>query len=710
MTAKYTFCRICEPACPMIATVEDGAIATLKPDRDHPVSKGFACHKGLNYLEIHNDPDRVNHPLRRTTPRGVAPARFERVSWDEALADIGARLRALRDIHGPNAIGTYYGNPIAFNTRAVGLAAMLPGKIGTRSGFGAASQDLTNKAAALEAIYGTTQWTIPDFYNTDYLLCFGGNPKISHWTLVSVHRPMHVLQDITSRGGKVRFFNPRRIESASDTTGDVVLVKPDSDIYLIAALINEIDAMGGFKQEVIAARGKHVAGLRAFVARYPADRVAHVVGMDADLIRTIAREFMEAPCASVYMATGVNQGRQGTLAYWLLNMLSFVTGNMGSDGGNYFAKGINSITIAEPVEEVFFDTQLGPMRHIFGQLPTSMIADFIEVADDPVRAMIILSGNPLLSVPGEDRIRDAFEKLDLIVAIDLFRNATGEMADYILPSADWLEREDINHIANGVQPTPYIQIADKLVEPQHERRDDWWIISRIEQELGLPTLLDNGEGAADAMVETILAQAGLTRETLRALPHQTKLLPQPPRDLLYDEMIAWADKKVDCCPALIETAFDRCEQLFGELDAEPDGLLKMISLRTNYMHNSNLANMRSLKRGDKALNPLHIHPDDAIDRGLADGDVARIFNDYGSVSTAIAYDSDLRPGVVALSHGYGHQRAPALSRANSLPGVNVNRLLPTGAGTFEPLSNMSHMNGVVVQVEREVQPPHALSA
>ena len=219
--------------------------------------------------------------------------------------------------------------------------------------------------------------------------------------------------------------------------------------------------------------------------------------------------------------------------------------------------------------------------------------------------------------------------------------------------------------------------------------------------MGLPTIVDDGDNAADAMVDMMLGQVGLDREMLRAMPHQTLLLPQPRRDLLFEEMIAWKDKKVDCCPKLLETGFDRCEEQFGELDAEPDGLLKMISLRTNYMHNSNLANMRTLKRGDKALNPLHIHPEDAASRGLEDGDVARIFNENGSVSTAVSYDSDLMPGVVALSHGYGHQQAPALRLANSLPGVNVNRLLPSGSGTFDPLSNMSHMNGVVVMVERD---------
>ena len=701
MEQKHTFCRICEPNCPMIAEVDDaGKVAKLRPDREHPVSQGFACHKGLNYLDIHNDPDRVNYPLRRTSPRGAQPATFERVSWEEAMTDIGARLRTIRDRDGPDAISTYFGNPVSFNTKAAGLMAVLPTKIGTRSGFGAASQDLTNKAAALEAMYGTTQWTIPDFYNTDYLLCFGGNPKISHWTLISVHRPMHVLQDITARGGTVRFINPRRIESASDATGDVIQIRPDTDVYMLAAIIHEIDRIGGFDEKAIAEHGKHIEELRAFVARYPAERVAEVTGVDADLLRTLAHEFSGARRAAVYMATGVNQGRQGTLAYWLLNMLSFVTGNLGREGGNYYAKGVTSITIAKPLDEVYFDTPLGKMRHIFGQLPTSMLADFIDMDETPVRAMIVMSGNPILAVPGEDRMRKAFEKLDLLVSVDLYRNATGELADYVLPALDWLEREDINHIANGVQPTPYVQLASQVVEPAFERREDWWILSRIEQALGLPNVLDAGPGAEDMVFDAILAPAGLSRDILRAAPSQTVLLPQPAREALYDELVSFDDKRVDCCPPLFAEGIDRCEAIFQELEAESPDTLKIISLRTNYMHNSHLANMRSLKDGRHALNPLHIHPDDAARRGLGEGDLARIFNDNGSVSTAVTLDQTLRPGVVAMSHGYGHDMSFGQRRANSLPGVNVNRLLPTGPGKYEKLSNMSHMNGVVVHVER----------
>ncbi|MDB5970137.1 MAG: putative formate dehydrogenase [Hydrocarboniphaga sp.] len=698
---KHTFCRICEPLCPLVADLDDdGAVTRLRPDREHPVTRGFACHKGLSYLDVHLDPDRVDYPLRRTNPKSEPIGQFERVSWDEALADIGQRLREIRDRHGPDAISCYYGNPIAFDTKAFMPAIGLASKIGTRHNFGAGTQDMCNKPAALEAVFGSSQWTIPDFYNTQYLLCFGANPKVSHWTTVSTHKPMHVCQDIVARGGKVRFVNPRRIESIGDTTGELVQIKPDTDVYLMAALLHEIDRNKGFDEAAVARHGRRVAELRAFVARYPAERVASVTGIDADTIRRIAGEFIQAKSAAVYMSTGVNQGRQGTLAYWLLNMLSFVTGNLGARGGNYYAKGFAPVSATEPAQAKYFDTPLGEMRHVFFALPANLMADFIEVEPDPVRALLVLSGNPLLSVSGEDRLRQALPKLDLIVCLDLYRNATGEYADYILPATDWLEREDITHISNGVQPTPYVQYSDAVVAPRGERKGDWWIIARIERELGLPNMLDGDPPQHAVWLDGMLAASGLTVDALRVMPHQTALLPQPAREAFFDDLVAWPDKKVNCCPEIFDEALLRCETIFSELDSEDPQQLKMISLRTHYMHNSNLANMKALKTAKHGLNPLHIHPDDAARRGLAEGDNARIFNLNGSVTTNISFDDTLMPGVIALSHGYGHGAAPGVTRAHALPGVNANRLMPTGPGSYDKLSNMSHMTGIAVEVEK----------
>lgn len=687
----------------MVATVDDGGtVIKLEPDRDHPVSKGFACHKGLNFLQVHNDPDRVNQPLRRVNPKDELPAKFEPVSWDEAFADIGARLRSIRDKYGPDALSVYFGNPVSLNSNAFPLAASLGAQIGSKRNFSAGTQDTANKPAAVEAVLGTLNlFPIPDFANTQYLLCFGGNPKVSHWTYTSLHRPLSVLQDIIGRGGKVRFINSRKIESAGEKTGEVTLIRPDTDVYLMAALLHEIHQNGWFDQAHVARHGQNVEQLWAFVSHYPPERVARVTGIAADQIRLIAREYANAPSAAIYMATGVNQGRQGTLAYWLLLMLSFVTGNLGRTGGDYYAKGFypNARAVA-PIPLQTVDLPTGPVNVVAGSLPGHALGALAGKGPDPIRGLIVLSGNPLLSMPGEQSMREGFPKLDLMVHVDLFRNATGEYADYILPAADWLERPECNLSANAMQPQPFIQSVDAVVAPQHERRDDWWIISRLQQELELPSALDRPDADMLGRARKILSKIGLTIEEVRAEPSQSKLLPQAERESFYDEVVFNTDRRVICCPEVFGAAIERYHNLFEELSSEPEGIFKLISLRTNYMHNSNLANMPALKRDRHALNPLHIHPDDVASLGLQADDRLILSNDYGAIETHFVEDDSLQPGVVAMSHGYGHNRSFGLSRAHAAPGANVNALMPTGADSHEPLSNMAHLTGVAVKIGR----------
>ena len=412
--------------------------------------------------------------------KDAASPEFVEDDWEAAFAEIGKRLRPILEKYGPDAIGIFFGNPIGYSSKAEGPAYGLASKLGTTRAFNVLTQDLSNKPAAAEAIFGTlNMFPVPDYYSTDYLICFGNNPKVSHWTQTSTSRPLHLLQDIIGRGGQVRFVNPRRVESVGPTTGELVQIKPDTDVYLMAAMLYHIDRHHGFREDVIARYGKHVEELRAFIAKYPPDRVARIVGITADEIECMASEFAQAKSAAVYMATGVNQSRQGTLGYWLLNMLSFVTANLGVPGGNYYAQGLSyGVRSASKSQTRKIDTPLGEMRMVAGALPGYALADFIELeeADNPIRALIVLAGNPLISLPGEMRLRSAFTKLEFMVSVDLYRNATGEYADYILPSSDWLEREDINHVPNGYQPRPYVQYTDAVVPPRAQRKDDWWIV------------------------------------------------------------------------------------------------------------------------------------------------------------------------------------------------------------------------------------------
>src|SRR3954453_22381188 len=194
-TEKVTYCRVCEPLCGMVATVSEGELVKVRPDPDHPLSAGYACPKGIAMAEVHNDPDRVLHPLRRQ-PDGT----FERVSWAAAMADIGARARAVADSHGRDAIGWYMGNPGAFSyAHALWVKGLLDA-LDSPHYYTAGSQDVNNRFAASALLYGSPLLVpIPDIERTQLLLMVGANPLVSHGSLLSAPRVREKLLEIEER-------------------------------------------------------------------------------------------------------------------------------------------------------------------------------------------------------------------------------------------------------------------------------------------------------------------------------------------------------------------------------------------------------------------------------------------------------------------------------------------------------------------------------
>lgn len=709
----HTFCRICEPQCPLVADIDaDGKVAKLSPDPGHPCG-GIACHKGLSYLDLHNDPDRLNWPLKRVNPRSEQRGKFIRCDWTDSMAEIGEKLKAIRAEHGPNAVAFYFGNPAAFNATALTMGGEFQDLIDTKMRFGANSQDASNKTVGACEIYGSpNSLMMPDLYHTDYLLCLGSNPKVSRWTVVSVpNDDMDVAKRIVDRGGKVRFVNPRRTESSTAETGPTLRIKPGTDVYFLAAVLLEIESLGGFDEDLLTRYGRNVDGLREFIRAYPADKVANVTGLSADSIREIAREIVAAKSAIVYMAVGVNQSRQGMLCYWLVEMINFATGNLGRRGGTYKPAGlVNHFPPIGGIQRI--QTSVGefelPDPMGYSVLPAAMLPDLIENGD--IRALITLAGNPLLSVSGEDRMRKACEKLEMMVTIDIYPSVTGEISDYLLPGTDWIERMDINLLPVGMQPIPYVQYTDALEPPAYERRNAWWILSRLAQVMGVPSpLLDENPALKDGtdVLNAVLGARDLSIDKLKAMPRQTATFPQESRGTLYERCLQHPDHKIDCSPASFKKGglFKRCHDIFEELQNEPEDTLKLIGLRTRYAHNSWLSNMEKFQRGKHSGNPLHMCELDAIARGLHNGDLVGVSTPFGTIETLVMIDDDLRPGVVAMTHGFGQQRAYRLSRASERAGANCNSLMPTGNGSYEPVSYMSWLSGIPVNVERVLTVP-----
>lgn len=688
ITSVRTFCRLCEVGCGLVAQVDDGVIAKLRPDKEHPVSRGFACNKGLLSLEIHRDTARLDHPQIRQ-----ADGSFAVGSWEQAMDLIVERVEAAVKVHGPGAVAAYIGNPAAFNATAGISTAMFVRLLGSDRVFSAGTQDCANKFAIAELLWGSPNvHLVPDVDHTAHLLVLGSNPRVSKSSFLSVPDPIGRFAAVEQRGGTVRFVDPRRIEP---NVGEVVQIKPDTDVYLLAAMLHEIDRTVGFDPGG-ESRLEDADELRAFVARFPPARVAPVVGVDASAIAAMAAEFAGAEAAAVHVSTGVNMGRHGALAYWLATMLSLLTGNLDRRGGNIApARGTASYPMERATDAASFEqSEWGPYRPASALQPGALLANMIRADDSPVRVLFVIAGNPALSMAGGDDLAQALSDLDLLVSIDLYRNATGELADVVLPAVDWYEREDLNFFVQGTQLEPYVQWSGPVVEPRGARRTERAIFAELGVRLGVPVLIPADADLLATVHDQALGSHGLSLASLRSAPAGVAVLdPVEPGDFLDRA----TDGRIDANPEMLALARARAVAIFGELDAEPVDRLKLITRRTSHTLNSAMANVGRLRK-NCSTNPLYMHPDDAGRLGLADGAAAAISNDFGCIEAPVKIDDTLRVGVVAMTHGFGHAGATGVPVAEQYPGVNVNQLAPHGPGTFDPVSGQSQLTGIPVDV------------
>jgi anaerobic selenocysteine-containing dehydrogenase len=196
----------------------------------------------------------------------------------------------------------------------------------------------------------------------------------------------------------------------------------------------------------------------------------------------------------------------------------------------------------------------------------------------------------------------------------------------------------------------------------------------------------------------MLASAGISIADLNAMPCPVKVLDPPQPGRFFKDIIQTESGLVNCCPAEFTMAKERSLELFSDLLADPQGQLKLITKRTNYMVNSWFHNVPSLKRSHQQDNPLYMNPIDARARNIGEGSAVLISNGYGEISSTIVLDAGLKQGTAAMTHGWGHQGS-RMKVADRYPGTNINILLPSGPGSFEPLSNQAFMTGIPINVE-----------
>jgi formate dehydrogenase len=706
-----TVCRICEAHCGMVATVEDGVVTRLRPDKEHPLSAGEACPKGIAMTDVQNDPDRVIYPMRRT-----GEGSLERISWDTALAEIGERLRAVIAAHGPQSVGWYFGNPGAFSYSHVLWAKGFVDALGTPHYYTASSQDVANRFVASGLLYGSpTLLPIPDLQRTRFLLMFGANPFVSHGSVLTAPKVKEQLHRIVERGGRVVVVDPRRSETAKHF--EHVAVRPDTDAWMLLSLLCVLVEEGLADEAALARQTEGWAMWRETARAFPPEQTEAHTRVPAETVRALARDLAAADGAAVYGRTGSCTGRFGTLVAFLIDLLGAATGNLDRPGGTVF--GLPAIALDEVAEQAGLDTygktrsRIGDFPDVIGALPAALMArEMTTPGERQIRAFFTSAGNPVLSCPDGEELEQALETLELQVSIDLYVNETNRHADYILPATTWLERDDIPLAFLGLYTTPFVQFSDPVVEPRGEAREEWQIIDALSRELGIAPYSHGAlrllarlgyrvtpQRLLDVLLRTGrdgdlfgLRRRGLSIKWLRKHPHGVVTAPVIATDVL-PKRVRHAGGKVRLDHRALRDELTRLSTVNGD---DPEFPLRLIGLRELRSHNSWMHNAPLLMRGEREQ-PLRMHPEDAERLGLEDGALAVLASKSGEVQVPVRVTDEVMPGVVALPHGWGHRGGWQV--ANAAGGVNVNQLMSSAPEDLEPLAGMAFLNGVPVRVE-----------
>ena len=725
LSTHYTFCRICEASCGLEVEVQDNRVTRIRPDREHPVTKGYACVKGIRFDEVQHAPDRVVHPLKRS---GDALAR---TTWDAAIEEIGQRLRAIIDEHGPQAVGFYIGNPCGFSTTIPIFLNGLASAVGTKKVFSVGSLDCANKFRVSDELYGSPfTLTFPDTKNTKFLMMIGANPAVSHTSVMQLPHPITELKAIEARGGKVVFLNPRRIETAK-AVGEHHFIRPGTDVFFLLSFLQELLEIGAVDQDKVE---RHMSGLEdvaAMVYAWTPEKTEKVTQVPAATLRLLARQYAEAEGASLFCSTGVNQGGFGTLAFWILEVINAVSGNLDRKGGSVVSKGAIDLPRLGKRGGMFRrgrKSRFCNLPMVADNLPMTTLADEILTPGEgqQLKALFVVAGNPTLSAPNpQGRLTKAFKELDLLVSMDLFRSETAEISDFVLPGPTFLERPDVQmafQLMSGTQPVRYLQYTDPVLKMPDTVRDEWWVFSEIARAAGLQffgnrvaeKLFDLNRRAAKrpALRErlglnhkrliglfTLLGSGMTPRRLAKRHPHGRILKPNRPGWFLKRGLLT-ENGRVELAPvdflegaeAELETGYQR--------EVRSKTTLKLISKREKRGHNSWMHNTPALGGKAHQTNRLYMHPDDASEAGLRDGDLAQVRTEHGSVQAPVQISDDVMRYVVALPHGWGHRDSGLAYASTHRAGVNVNALAGDGVRSTEKLSGMAQLTAFPVQVTR----------
>ena len=658
----------CPDTCGLLLHKENGKIVKVAGNPQHPVTQGAICNKVRNMAERIYHPERVLYPLRRIGSKGAGE--FERISWDEAVAEITGQFKALSKQYGPESILPYsfYGN--------MGVLSVdgMDRRFFNALGSSKLKQSICNSAGneGWKSVMGFNGGTVPEeTVHADMILVWGGN-------IVSTNMHQVVLAEKARKNGaQVVVIDVHRNQTGQWADWFIPL-HPGTDTALAVGMMHILFRDGLVNEAFMEQYTLGHEELKEHVKEYTPEYVSSVTGIPAEDIEKLGTMYGRAEAAYIHIGNGLQHHDNGGMAVRSIACLPGLTGHWLKQGGgaaksNGDYNSMNSDALERP------DLRPNPEARTINM---NRIGEALAMTDNPVKGLFVYCSNPLVVAPDTERVRAGFAREDLFTVVhDLFMTDTAKYADIVLPATSSFENTDVF----GSYWHQYIQLQEPVIPAMGESKSNVELFSILGQAMGF------NEAVFSETEEEMIARAldhpgnpylnGVTLSGLKENRH-VKLDMSPYTS--YLDNLPTASGRIELFSKAMEAAGLPPLPTYVPLTEGYDGIrrgrghqypLMFISPPNHNFLNSTFANVAKHQKLEKEPS-LQIHPEDAAERGIEDGAWVTVYNDRGTYEVRAKVTDKMLPGTV-VSQGLWWEGEGRKQRANAL---TSDRLSDLGEG------------------------------
>lgn len=622
MSMHKTTCLMdCPDTCSLHVTVTEGKVTHLTGTKDHPVTNGFICSKVGRFAKRMYGPDRLLHPMKRVGAKGSGS--FEKITWDEAITTITEKFKEVRDTFGGEAIlPYYYGGSNGFLSQGFTDALYF-------ARLGASRMDPTICAAPTsatnKALYGGMPGVaFEDFEHARFILVWGCNPKYT-----SIHL-IPQLKKARKNGAFIAVVDPMNHFSSKEIDLHIP-VRPGTDLPLALAMIHYWKEQGKLDEDFLAQTALNSETLFAEASKWTLEAAAQTCCIPAGDIQKLADAYANTSPALLRCGWGQERNTNGGQATAAILAMPTLLGKFGVRGGGYTMSnsGAFSVDMSQLLHMPEHQTRLINM---------TQLAEALEDREQPIKALFVYNNNFMATTPGQGRLMTQMAREDLFTVVsEQVLTDTAVYADIVLPAVTFIESHDIRK-AYGAFVVGGIR---RVVDPVGESLSNHEVFCRLGKAMGFDDTAFNWS-LDDAFENVAAAVRGPDGEiSTDALREGRVVRAFGENPIQFKEVFPKTQGgKVDLCPEVLGEAPYQYEDL--ERDGYP---LALISPASGKMVTSTFGefNYPTLE--------VTIHPDDANDRGLAQGDIVRVYNELGEVVVPLRISNSICPGTACLPKG-----------------------------------------------------------